>query len=160
VPYAHGSSDIEQARLARRTAATSAAFLLPHLGPGMRVLDVGCGVGTITLGLAEAVAPGEAVGLDLQPAQIDAAQVLAATRGVVNVQFVPGSVYELPFPDASFDAAYANTLVQHLAEPSRALAELKRVLKPGGVVALADDDIDTLIWEPRTPLMTTWVELF
>lgn len=159
IPYAHGASAIDQARLARRTAATSAAFLLPHLRPGMRVLDCGCGPGTITMGLAEAVAPGEAVGLDFQPDQIAAARALASERGVANVRFVTGSVYELPFPDASFDAAYANTLFMHLAEPTRALAEMKRVLKPGGVVALADDDHDTWIWEPRTPLMTAWHQL-
>jgi ubiquinone/menaquinone biosynthesis C-methylase UbiE len=159
LPYTHGASSIERERLARRTAEVSAAFLLPHLRPGMRILDCGCGGGTITLGLAEAVAPGEAVGLDFQPAQVAGARALAAERGVANVRFVTGSVYELPFPDASFDAAYANTLFMHLAEPSRALAEMRRVLRPGGVIALADDDHDSFIWEPRIPLMTAWHHL-
>ena len=152
--YLHGASVREQARLARRTADTSAAFFLPHLRPGMRMLDCGCGVGSITVGLARAVAPGEAVGIDVQPAQIARARALGAEHGADNARFEVGSVYELPFPDASFDAAFANTLFMHLAEPLRALREMQRVLKPGGVVGIADDDHSTLIWEPRTPLLT------
>jgi ubiquinone/menaquinone biosynthesis C-methylase UbiE len=159
-PYVHETSDREQRRLARRTAATSAAFLLPHLRPGLRLLDCGCGVGSITLGLAEAVAPGEVVGVDFQAAQVARAQALAAERGVTNVRFEVASVYALPFPDGSFDAVFANTLLLHLAEPLHALREMRRVLRPGGVVAVADDDHSTQIWEPRTPLMTAMHQLF
>ena len=71
-----------------------------------------------------------------------------------NVEFDLGSVYALPYANASFDAVFANTLLQHLADPSRALTEIRRVLKPGGVVGLADDDHSTLVWEPRTPALT------
>jgi 2-polyprenyl-3-methyl-5-hydroxy-6-metoxy-1,4-benzoquinol methylase len=85
--YLHGSAGIEQRRLARRVAATSAAFFLPHLRPGLRLLDCGCGPGSITFGLAEAVAPGEVVGFDVQPAQVERARALAAERGVPNVRF-------------------------------------------------------------------------
>jgi SAM-dependent methyltransferase len=151
--YVHGTSAVEQARLARRTAATSAAFVLPHLRPGTRLLDCGCGVGSITVGLAEAVAPGEVVGLDAQPAQIERARALAAERGVPNVRFEVGSAYDLPFADASFDAAFAHNLLLHLREPLRALREMKRVLSPGGVVGVADDDVGTTLWEPGTPLL-------
>lgn len=159
-PYVHETSDIEQRRLGRRTAATSAAFLLPHLRPGMRLLDCGCGVGTITLGLAEAVAPGEAVGIDFQAAQVARAQALATERGVTNVRFEVASVYALPFPDGSFDAVFANTLLLHLAEPLRALREMRRVLKPGGVVAIADDDHSARIIEPPSSHMVAMYRLF
>jgi SAM-dependent methyltransferase len=74
-------------------------------------------------------------------------------------RFEVASVYELPFSDAAFDAAFANTLLLHLADPLRALREMRRVLKPGGVVAIADDDHSTLIFEPRTPLMTAMYQL-
>ena len=80
LPYVHGSGATEQRRLERRTAAAAAAFFLPHLRPGMRLLDCGCGVGSITLGLAAAVAPAAVVGIDLQPAQIERARALAAER--------------------------------------------------------------------------------
>jgi ubiquinone/menaquinone biosynthesis C-methylase UbiE len=160
IPYFHGSDTIEQRRLARRTAATSAGFFLPHLRPGMRVLDCGCGPGSITVGLAETVAPGEVVGLDIQPAQVERARALAAERGVPNVRFEVGSVNELPFPDASFDAAFAMTVVEHVRQPLRALREMKRVLKPGGVVGIADDDGATVLWEPRTSLLTQALGLF
>jgi ubiquinone/menaquinone biosynthesis C-methylase UbiE len=103
----------------RRTAATSASFLRPHLLPGMHVLDCGCGPGAITVGLAEAVAPGEVIGIDILPAQVDRARVVAAERGVSNVRFETSSVYELPYPDASFGATFAQTLIEHLSDPLR-----------------------------------------
>jgi SAM-dependent methyltransferase len=149
----HGAQAAEQARLLRRNGAVSASFLLPHLRSGWDVLDCGCGVGSITCDPADLVAPGRAFGLDFQMAQIERARELASARGLANVRFDVGSVYELPYADNSIDAVYANTLLQHLASPRRALAEFRRVLEPGGVVAIADDDHSTLIWEPRTPLI-------
>jgi ubiquinone/menaquinone biosynthesis C-methylase UbiE len=74
----------------------------------MRGLDLGCGPGSITLGLAEAVAPGEMVGVDVQPSQVAQAQALSAARGVMNVRFEVADVYRLPFPDGSFDAVSAH----------------------------------------------------
>src|SRR4051795_8294283 len=84
--YLHGATALEQARLARRTAATCAAFFLPYLRPGMRLLDCGCGVGSSTVALAEAVAPGEVVGIDPQPEQVARARALAVERNVGNVR--------------------------------------------------------------------------
>ena len=159
-PYLHATTELEQRRLGRRTAATSAAFLLPHLRPGLRLLDCGCGVGSITLGLADVVAPGEVVGVDFQPAQVERARVLAVGRGVANARFEVASVYELPFPDASFDVVFANTLLLHLAEPLRALREMRRVLRPHGVVAVAADDYGSLIMEPCTALLDGFIRLF
>jgi ubiquinone/menaquinone biosynthesis C-methylase UbiE len=149
--YLHGASDSEQLRLARRTAATSAAFFLPHLRPGMRLLDCGCGVGSITLGLAEAITPGEAIGIDIQPEQVARARATAAERGIANVRFEVAPIDALPFPDAVFDAAFASTVLMHLPDPLRALQELKRVLKPGGVVGITDDDHDFALIEPAVP---------
>jgi SAM-dependent methyltransferase len=149
--YVHGYGSVEQRRLERRSARESAAFFLPHLRPGMRVLDCGCGPGSITVGLAEVVAPGEVVGIDLAPRQVERAREIAAQRGRSNVRFEAGTVYELPFPDASFDAAYAHTLLMHLREPLGALREIRRVLRPGGVLGVCDDDHGACLWEPSTP---------
>ena len=144
---------------ATRTAARDADFFLPHLRSGMRVLDVGCGPGGITVGLAEAVAPGEAVGVDFQSAQVEQARALAAERGVANARFEVGDAYQLPFPDGSFDAVFAHAVLIHLREPVRALAEMRRVLRPGGIAGVRDPDLGTVVFTPPTPLLEQRREL-
>ncbi len=147
------------ATLAKRTASQDAAFLLPHLRAGIHVLDAGCGPGSITLGLAAAVAPGEVVGIDMQLSLVEQARALAVQRGVSNARFEVANVYELPFPDGSFDAAFANTVLQHLREPVRALAELRRVLRPGGIAGVCDQDFGAHLIAPETPLLQQWSSL-
>ncbi len=140
--------------LAKRTASQDTAFLLPHLRAGMRVLDAGCGPGSITLGLAAAVTPGMVVGIDVEPSQVEKARALAVQRSVTNVRFEVANVYDLPFPDGSFDAALANTVLQHLREPVRALKELRRVLRPGGIAGVRD--AGGSLFAPETPLLQQW----
>ncbi len=148
-----------EATLAKRTASQDAAFLLPHLRAGIHVLDAGCGPGSITLGLAAVVAPGEVVGIDMQLSVVEQARALAVQRGVSNARFEVANVYELPFPDGSFDAAFANTVLQHLREPVRALAELRRVLRPGGIAGVCDQDFGAHLIAPETPLLQQWSSL-
>ena len=81
-----------------RTAAKWVGFFLPHLRSGMSLLDCGCGMGSITLDLAEIVAPGQVVGIDVDAGQLEGARSLAHRRGVANVHFEVASVYDLPFP--------------------------------------------------------------
>jgi SAM-dependent methyltransferase len=119
----------------------------------MRVLDAGCGPGAITVGLAEVVVPGEVVGVDLQPEQVERARALTAERGVWNARFEVANIYELPFPDGSFDAAFANQVLSHLREPVRALREVRRVLGPDGIVGVRDLDFATRFVAPTTPLL-------
>jgi SAM-dependent methyltransferase len=119
----------------------------------MNLLDCGCGPGSITFGLANAVAPGEVVGIDVEPRQVETARTLAAHRDGANVQFEVANTYHLPYPGAAFDAVFANTVLLHLREPRRALQEIRRVLRPGGVVAVADGDFSTWLWEPATPAL-------
>jgi SAM-dependent methyltransferase len=147
-----GDAPALDAELTNRTVAREAAFLLPHLRPGMRLLDVGCGPGSITVGLAQSLAPGEVVGIDIRPEPIAQARAVAQERGVANVRFEVGSVYELPFPDATFDAAFAHQVLIHLREPGHALAEMRRVLRPGGVVGVCDLDFGASVQFPLTPL--------
>ena len=144
---------------AMRTTAKDAALFVPYLRPGMQVLDVGSGPGSITVGLAEAVAPGEVVGMDMQQLQVERASVLAAERGVRNARFEVGDAYRLPFPDGSFDAAFANAVIFHLNEPVRALAEMRRVLRPRGIAAVNDPDFVTVLFTPATPLLEQWLAL-
>ncbi|SRR5712691_5821864 len=149
--YAPGWSDDAVAMMSSRTAGRRARFLLPFLANGMDALDVGCGPGTITLGLTEAVAPdGSVVGVDVEPSQVDAARATAHDAGVTNVDFHVGSVYELPFAAERFDAVLAHGLVEHLARPDDALRELRRVLRAGGVVGVCSSDWSSAVVEPRT----------
>src|SRR4051794_23454404 len=129
--YTHGHADSVLQSHRWRTVENSAAYLAPHLRPGLGVLDVGCGPGTITVDLAERVAPGRVVGLDVSADPLDEARALAAGRGV-QVPFEVGDVYALGAPDDSFDVVHAHQVLQHLTDPVAALREMARVCRPGG----------------------------
>jgi SAM-dependent methyltransferase len=143
----------------RRTAAVNAAFFLPYLKPGMSLLDVGCGPGSITIGLAEAVAPGEVIGIDISPDAITAARRLAADRGVSNVRFEVADLHRSPFPPATFDAAFAHAVLQHVPDATRAVKHLRRMLKPGGILGVADADYTGSIMAPQTRALRKAVAL-
>ena len=156
--YTHGHHASVVGQHARRTAEVEAAFLLPHLKPGMRLLDVGCGPGTITAGLARAVTPGEVVGIDVVPAVLD--QAREANAMTPNLRFEEGSVYALGYADASFDVCYAHQVLQHLTKPVDAAREMQRVLKPGGLAAVRDADYATMTASPHTPEIERWLTLY
>jgi len=124
--------------LSDRTATERAAFFIPHLRSGMRLLDCGSGPGSITCDLAEVVVPGGVVGLDVQPSLVDRACVLASEHGLGNVRIEVGSIDALPSPDGTFDACLVHKVPVHLGEPLAALREVRRVLKPGGLVGIRD----------------------
>ena len=143
----------------RRTAERNAAFLLPHLGPGMRLLDAGCGPGSITIGLARAVAPGEAVGIDASEEAIAAARQRATADSCANVRFEVADASALPYEDGSFDAVFAHALLQHLPWPLDALVELRRVLKPGGVIGVADADMEGALLAPESDALARGADI-
>ena len=157
--YTHGHAPATVRQHSQRTAEEAAAFLLPELRPGMRLLDVGCGPGSITRGLAERVAPGEVIGLDLSRETLEAARHDAAVRGLRNLRYDEGSVYDLRFPDASFDVAYAHQVFQHLREREAALREMLRVLRPGGLVAVREVDWGTAAYWPRDAWIDRFIEV-
>jgi SAM-dependent methyltransferase len=124
------------------------------------VLDAGCGVGSIALDLASMIAPGRIFGIDVDPEQIDVARESATKRGIENAEFATASVYELPFDDESFDVVYANAVLFYLREPLRALVEVRRVLRPGGLAAVTDDDLGTVVISPERPELERAPRLF
>ena len=146
--YTMGYSDEFQKMLGRRNAASSAAHLLPHLKPGLRVLDFGCGPGTISMGLAKAVHPGELQGIDMEASQIEMARAAAAAGGHDNASFRTGDVTALPFEDDSFDAAHCHAVLMHVPDTQAVLAEVKRVLKPGGMVSCREMIGDATFFAP------------
>ena len=132
--YTMGFSAEFLATMRRYTAEANAAYLLPYLRPGLRLLDFGCGLGTISSGLAKAVAPGEMHGIDMEASQIDLARSLAEVRGQDNATFHVGDVTDLPFADGYFDVAHCHNVLTHVPDTAAVLAEVKRVLKPGGIL--------------------------
>jgi ubiquinone/menaquinone biosynthesis C-methylase UbiE len=150
-PYTHGHHDSVLRSHRWRTAENSAAYLLPHLRPAMRLLDVGCGPGTITCDLARRLAPGQVVGLDASEAVIAEARATAAASGVGSVSFEVGDLFELRFDDGSFDVVHAHQVLQHVGDPVAALTEMRRVCRPGGLVAVRDADYPTFRFFPDEP---------
>jgi len=157
--YTHGHAAATLRQHGQRTAEEAAAFLLPELKVGMSLLDVGCGPGSITRGLAEHLAPGEVVGIELSKEALASAREDAAARGLGNLRYVEGSVYELPFADASFDVVFAHQVLQHLKEPSAAIREMLRVLRTGGWLAVRDVDWGTVAYWPPDPWLDRFLEV-
>lgn len=155
--YTHGHHESVLRSHAWRTPENSAGFLLPHLRNGMSLLDVGCGVGTITIGLASRLPNGSVVGIDL-PSTLIAG--LERDHGGANLHFAEGDVYALDFDDDSFDVVYAHQVLQHLGDPVAALREMRRVVKPGGLVAVRDSDYGGFVWSPADPVLDRWMRTY
>jgi SAM-dependent methyltransferase len=164
VPYTHGHDESVLRSHRWRTAENSAAYLLPRLQPSMSLLDVGCGPGTITRDLAARVAPGRVVGIDAAESVI--AEATAAATGPAtgpatpSVTFEVGDVYALAFDDATFDIVHAHQLLQHLGDPVAALTEMRRVCRPGGLVAARDADYPTFRFFPDQPDIARAIEAY
>jgi ubiquinone/menaquinone biosynthesis C-methylase UbiE len=110
--------------------------------PGLRLLDVGCGTGDYLRVMAPLVAPGDAMGIDLSAELVKRAELMA-TGEQPNLSFHVADVYDLPFADASFDRVTATQVMVHLSHPWTAISEMRRVLVPGGRLAIAEWDWDS-----------------
>ncbi len=154
--YTHGHQEPVLRSHRWRTAANSAAYLLPRLRPGMDLLDVGCGPGTITAELARLLAPGRVVGIDREPAVLDEARRVAPDE----VELVEGDVYGLEFDAGSFDVVHAHQVLQHLADPVAALRQMRRVLRPDGWLAVRDSDYGAFVWHPADSRLDRWREVY
>ena len=159
--YTHGHSAAVLSAHSRRGAADSAAYLLAHLRAGMDLLDVGCGPASITADLAERVAPGRVVGLDAAAGALEAARATLRERGLSEqVELTCGDIMALPFEDTSFDVVHAHQVLQHLADPVGALAEMRRVTRPGGIVAVRDAVYSAMTWFPESVGMEQWRSVY
>lgn len=159
--YTHGHHASVLRTHASRTAADCAAYLLPWLHEGDRVLDVGCGPGTITLDLADVVgSAGQVVGIDAAPAALEAARAEAARRDDARTRFEVADVYALPYADGAFDVVHAHQVLQHLTDPVAALREMARVVRPGGLIAARDADYSAMSWYPVSDGLTSWLSTY
>ena len=154
--YGEGAMDW----MTSRTAEVHGAFLLPYLKPGMRFLDCGCGPGTLTRGFAEFVAPGEAIGIDMEASQFSATAETAREDGIENLTFRTGDIYHLPFADEHFDVVFGSAVLGSVANAGKLVEEMVRVLKPGGWLGLKEfDHGGDIVW-PQTPLIARSIELY
>jgi len=155
--YSHGHHESVLKSHTWRTIDNSAAYLSPYLQPGLSLLDVGCGPGTITAEFAERLAPGTVVGVDAS-SEVIARASAEFTRP--NLAFVTGDAYSLPYEDATFDIVHAHQTLQHVARPVEMLREMRRVAKPGGIVAARDVDYAGTIWYPQLPGLERWISVY
>jgi SAM-dependent methyltransferase len=157
--YTHGHADAVLRSHRWRTADNSAAYLLPHLRPGLDLLDVGCGPGSLTADLARRVAPGRVIAIDSALAPLEEARGAAAAAGV-DVDVRVGDAYAIDLPDDSVDIVHAHQVLQHVADPVAVLREMARVCRPGGLVAARDGDYAAMTWAPRSASLDRWLEVY
>ena len=158
--YTNGHHDSVLRLYEWRTVANSAAYVIPYLKPDFKILDVGCGPGAIAMDLASTYVPqGHVTGLEYSAEVVERARKHAAERGVANITFLAGDAHALPFPDATFDITHAHQVLQHIADPVLALREMRRVTKPGGVVASRESDSGGFVRYPESPALAELSEL-
>jgi ubiquinone/menaquinone biosynthesis C-methylase UbiE len=160
VVYTHGHHPSVLRSHAWRTAENSAQYLLKHIKPHMRILDVGCGPGTITVDLASLVPHGSVVGIDAAADILEQAKDLAQQRGLSNLTFQVDDAQTLAgFADDTFDVVHAHQILQQVGDPVQTLRQMRRVAKPGGIIAVRESDYDGFTWYPEGGLKE-WNELY
>jgi SAM-dependent methyltransferase len=153
--YTHGHPDAVLRSHRWRTVENSAAYLLPSLRPGLSILDVGCGPGTITADLAARVAPGGAVlGID---AGTDVIAQATRDHTASNLSFAVADLYAL---EGRYDVVHAHQVLQHVPDPVGALRAMARVTAPGGVLAARDADYESMTWFPSNPGLERWLDIY
>lgn len=155
--YANDHSSAVMRTHSWRTVENSAPYLKPHIKPDMTILDVGCGPGSITVDLASLVPKGRVIGVEYVSDPLDNARELAAERGVTNVEFRVGDIYSLDFPDDHFDIVHVHQVLQHLAEPVKAIQEMRRVTKANGGIFAARETANFTLY-PDTPTLKAFFD--
>lgn len=166
--YTQGYSNYTLATQQQRTAASDAGFLLPYIKGTDTILDVGCGPGTITLDLARHANEGLTIGVDISADVVQSAKQLSTeakvhAEGKGSLIFEQGNILTgLPYPDGTFDVVFASQVFGHWTERAhslQALAEIRRLLKPGGIVATRDG-AEQLFYPKSSNLDRLWVGNF
>ena len=158
--YTHGYDEPVRRSHATRTMANSLGYGQARLEAGMTVLDLGCGIGTITADIAQRVAPGRVIAVDIDAGILERARRRATERGLDNVDYQVMDAYGLDLPDASVDFAHAHQVLQHLHDPVAALIELKRVTRSGGTIAVRDGDYAAFSWYPASAGLDLWRDAY
>ncbi|KAF2199713.1 methyltransferase UbiE [Delitschia confertaspora ATCC 74209] len=167
LPYIHGHQDSVLRAHSWRDVSNSCGYLIQHLHPENRILDIGCGPGSITIDLAQRAPQGHVLGIDTSEEVILKARRLAEQRGILNVEFRVGNIYNvsaLGLLEGSFDVVHAHQVLQHLPDPARAMREMRRLAKDGGIVAVREADYSGASWFQREPahpgVIQMWLDLY
>ena len=158
--YTMGYGDAFIKFLSGASVEENIVFLRPHLRPGLRVLDVGCGPGHVSLAMARAVAPGEAYGIDMEPTQVEMSRQLAAELGAANATFDVADALRLPFDDGFFDIVNFCDVLAYIPDTQAVLSEARRALKPGGVVHCREMIVDSNFVHPTNRTLDMGWEMF
>ena len=163
--YTHGHHEAVLRSHRWRTVDNSAAYLLGHLRPGLDLLDIGCGPGTLTVDLAARVAPGRVLGVDVAPEAVASAREHASSAGALTgdaqVSFATGDFRAMGLAAGSFDVVHAHQVLQHLRAPVEALTAMAALARPGGgIVAARDADYEAMTWSPADDRLDRWAALY
>jgi SAM-dependent methyltransferase len=154
----HSDNECERLEAQALLAGVSNHVAYLPLRPGMRILDAGCGSGSMAREIAKAATGSAVVGIDLRDKYIDYARRRAQTEGLQNLTFETGDVRALPFADGAFDIVWTKYLLQWVVDPMRAVREFARVLRPGGVLVMANFDGFAVTHEPPDPAIQPMTE--
>jgi SAM-dependent methyltransferase len=159
---ATGGKDSKRLRLLHDVYGPGTEALLRRAGlrAGLRVVEVGCGSGNTACWVAEQVAPrGSVVALDVSPDQIEQARRQAARRHLRNIEFQVADAYAPRLPEGTFDLAYCRLVLMHLTHPADALAAMRTLVRPGGVVVCEEMDLGCWRCDPPAEAMTRFFAL-
>ncbi len=142
-------------------ADTEAFLRRAGIRPGLRVADIGCGVGVVSAWIGEQIGrDGELVGVDISEAQVEQATRLAQERGIGHARFHTASADATGLPADRFDLVFCRFVLMHMERPEDGIREMRRILKPGGVLAVEDGDFTAPYCFPPIPAFNRAFELY
>jgi len=159
---ATGGKDARRLRLLHDVYGPGTEALLRRAGlrPGLRVVEIGCGSGNTACWVAEQLGPdGRILAVDVSPGQIDQARQQARSRNLGNIEFQVADAYSPRLPEGAFDFAYCRLVLMHLTRPAKALAAMRDLVRPGGVVACEEMDLGYWLCDPPAETMTRFFTL-
>jgi ubiquinone/menaquinone biosynthesis C-methylase UbiE len=140
--------------LKSRNVDDSAEFLLPFLKPDMKLLDCGCGPGSVTIGFAKILNKGSVVGVDIEDSQVEVASKAAEDEKLKNISFQKADILNLPFDVDTFDVVFTRATLYHLKDYRKAIREMLRVVKPQGIISAREPDFGAMLIYPENQLVS------
>ncbi|MCL5260721.1 MAG: methyltransferase domain-containing protein [Gammaproteobacteria bacterium] len=155
--YKYGYKDFMINFINKRTVEQEAGFLIPYLRDDIKLLDCGCGPGSITVGFGKYIKNGEIFAIDIEPSQLELTKKLANEEGITNIHLEKADICDLPFKDNTFDIVFSHAFLTHIPNYRKAIQEMKRVLKPGGIIAARDPAFkDVVIYPDTSEIINAW----